>query len=207
MLDWIIRTMESLGYAGVALLMLLENVFPPIPSEVIMPLAGFIVARGEWSLSGAIAAGTLGSLAGQLPWYLIGRRVGEERLKKWADRHGRWLTVCGQDIEKAHDWFDRHGKRAVLIGRLIPGVRTFISLPAGFDRMGWLPFLGATLAGTVIWTTALVVAGRRLGARDQQVSKVLEPVSWVVLGGVLALYLWRVVRWKSGDGGARRARK
>jgi membrane protein DedA with SNARE-associated domain len=207
MLDWIIRTMESLGYAGVALLMLLENVFPPIPSEVIMPLAGFIVARGEWSLSGAIAAGTLGSLAGQLPWYLIGRRVGEERLKKWADRHGRWLTVCGQDIEKAHDWFDRHGKRAVLIGRLIPGVRTFISLPAGFDRMGWLPFLGATLAGTVIWTTALVVAGRLLGARYEQVSKVLEPVSWVVLGGVLALYLWRVVRWKSGDGGARRARK
>jgi membrane protein DedA with SNARE-associated domain len=207
MLDWIIRTMESLGYAGVALLMLLENVFPPIPSEVIMPLAGFIVARGEWSLWGAIAAGTLGSLAGQLPWYLIGRRVGEERLKKWADRHGRWLTVCGQDIEKAHDWFDRHGKRAVLIGRLIPGVRTFISLPAGFDRMGWLPFLGATLAGTVIWTTALVVAGRLLGARYEQVSKVLEPVSWVVLGGVLALYLWRVVRWKSGDGGARRARK
>jgi membrane protein DedA with SNARE-associated domain len=207
MLDWIIRTMESLGYAGVALLMLLENVFPPIPSEVIMPLAGFIVARGEWSLWGAIAAGTLGSLAGQLPWYLIGRRVGEERLKKWADRHGRWLTVCGQDIEKAHDWFDRHGKRAVLIGRLIPGVRTFISLPAGFDRMGWLPFLGATLAGTVIWTTALVVAGRLLGARYEQVSKVLEPVSWVVLGGVLALYLWRVVRWKSGDEGARRARK
>lgn len=207
MLDWIIRTMESLGYAGVALLMLLENAFPPIPSEVIMPLAGFIVARGEWSLWGAIAAGTLGSLAGQLPWYLIGRRVGEERLKKWADRHGRWLTVCGQDIEKAHGWFDRHGKRAVLIGRLIPGVRTFISLPAGFDRMGWLPFLGATLAGTVIWTTALVVAGRLLGARYEQVSKVLEPVSWVVLGGVLALYLWRVVRWKSGDGGARRARK
>jgi membrane protein DedA with SNARE-associated domain len=207
MLDWIIRTMESLGYAGVALLMLLENVFPPIPSEVIMPLAGFIVARGEWSLWGAIAAGTLGSLAGQLPWYLIGRRAGEERLKKWADRHGRWLTVCGQDIEKAHDWFDRHGKRAVLIGRLIPGVRTFISLPAGFDRMGWLPFLGATLAGTVIWTTALVVAGRLLGARYEQVSKVLEPVSWVVLGGVLALYLWRVVRWKSGDEGARRARK
>jgi membrane protein DedA with SNARE-associated domain len=207
MLDWIIRTMESLGYAGVALLMLLENVFPPIPSEVIMPLAGFIVARGEWSLWGAIGAGTLGSLAGQLPWYLIGRRVGEERLKKWADRHGRWLTVCGQDIEKAHDWFDRHGKRAVLIGRLIPGVRTLISLPAGFDRMGWLPFLGATLAGTVIWTTALVVAGRLLGARYEQVSKVLEPVSWVVLGGVLALYLWRVVRWKSGDGGARRARK
>jgi len=207
MLDWIIRTMESLGYAGVALLMLLENVFPPIPSEVIMPLAGFIVARGEWSLWGAIAAGTLGSLAGQLPWYLLGRGVGEEKLKTWADRHGRWLTVCGQDIEKAHDWFDRHGKRAVLIGRLIPGVRTFISLPAGFDRMGWLPFLGATLAGTVIWTTALVVAGRLLGARYEQVSKVLEPVSWVVLGGVLALYLWRVVRWKSGDGGARRTRK
>lgn len=206
MLDWIIGTMESLGYGGVALLMLLENVFPPLPSELIMPLAGFIVARGEWTLWGAIVAGTIGSLAGTVPWYVLGRNVGEERLKEWADRHGRWLTVCGQDVERANRWFDRHGKRAVVLGRLIPGVRTFISLPAGFNRMGWLPFLAATLAGTLVWTAALVVAGRLLGARYEQVSKVLEPVSWVVLGGVLALYLWRVARWKGG-GGARRARR
>lgn len=204
MLDWIIRTMETLGYGGVALLMFLENVFPPLPSELIMPLAGFIVARGEWSTWDAIAAGTLGSLAGTVPWYLLGRRVGEERLKQWADRHGRWLTVCGQDVERARRWFDRHGKMAVVIGRLIPGVRTFISLPAGFDRMGWLPFLGATLAGTVVWTGALVVAGRLLGARYEQVSRVLEPASWVVLGALVAIYLWRVVRWKGGGPGAPR---
>jgi membrane protein DedA with SNARE-associated domain len=169
-----------------------------------MPLAGFIVARGEWSLWGAIAAGTVGSLAGTVPWYVLGRRVGEERLKRWADRHGRWLTVCGQDVEKARRWFDRHGKMAVVIGRLIPGVRTFISLPAGFDRMGWLPFLGATLVGTLVWTAALVVAGRLLGARYEQVSRVLEPASWVVLGVLLATYLWRVVRWKGGGGAGKR---
>jgi membrane protein YqaA with SNARE-associated domain len=131
MFDWITGLVERTGYVGIALLMLAENVFPPIPSELIMPLAGFAAAQGELGMAGVVAAGTAGALAGALLWYGLGRWVGLERLKRWAAEHGRWLTVSPDDLDRAAAWFGRHGGAAVLVGRLVPAVRTLISVPAG----------------------------------------------------------------------------
>ena len=131
MATWVTDTIYSLGYAGIVVLMVLENVFPPIPSEVIMPLAGFMVSQGKFSLIGIIAAGTAGSVLGALPFYYIGRWINEERLKALADRYGRWLTVSGNDIERSKAWFDKHGRTAIILGRLVPAVRSLISIPAG----------------------------------------------------------------------------
>ena len=114
MADWIIRTIESTGYVGIALLMFLENVFPPIPSEFIMPLAGFMVSKNERALSGVVLAGTIGSVMGALPFYYAGYFIGEARLNRWIGKHGRWLTVSQEDLERAKRWFAKHGPLAVL---------------------------------------------------------------------------------------------
>src|SRR5687767_4658381 len=131
MLEWITEFMNSMGYFAIVFLMFLENVFPPIPSEVIMPMAGFTATQGKLSFIGVVIAGTLGSVLGALPLYFVGKTIGEDRLKSWAHSHGKWLTVSRDDIDKAKEWFEKHGAIAVLIGRLVPGVRSLISLPAG----------------------------------------------------------------------------
>jgi len=199
MFDWITNVVEQMGSPGIALLMFLENVFPPIPSELVMPLAGFVAERGRFPLWGAIVAGSVGSLAGAIGWYLVGRKVGERRLRRWVDRHGRWLTLSCDDIDKAKGWFDRHGGAAVFIGRLIPGVRTFISVPAGFAQMSWAPFLLYSAVGTALWTALLAFAGKLLGASYEKVGQYLDPVTWVVLGAFVAAYVWRLARWKRGE--------
>jgi membrane protein DedA with SNARE-associated domain len=206
MFEWISNIMSSLGELGVALLMLLENVFPPIPSELIMPLAGFISERGGLSFWPVILAGSAGSLAGALAWYWVGRAVGERRFRSWVDDHGRWLTLSCEDLDRAKGWFDRHGGAAVFIGRLIPGIRTFISVPAGFAEMPFVPFLLYSTVGTTLWTAALAYAGRLLGSQYEKVSTYLGPVSWVVLGAILILYIYRVITWKRGDEEAHGAR-
>jgi membrane protein DedA with SNARE-associated domain len=198
MLDWIVGLVRGMGAPGVGLLMFLENVFPPIPSEVIMPLAGFVAAQGGLNFWAAVAAGALGSLAGAAGWYWVGRAVGERRLRAWVDRHGRWLTLSCEDVDTAKRWFERHGGVAVFGGRLVPGVRTLISVPAGFAAMPLVPFLLYSAAGTALWTLALAVAGRALGTQYDRVSQLLEPAGMVVLGVIAAAYLVRVVRWRRG---------
>ena len=195
MFDWITNLIDSMGAFGVALLMFLENVFPPIPSELIMPLAGFNAARNTMSLPLVIAAGSIGSLAGAYLWYWIGRRIGFERLCKLSRKHGRWLSVSPEEFDRANDWFDRHGGGAVLIGRLIPTVRTFISVPAGVRRMsrGW--FLGLSALGTVAWTSVLTLAGYWLEGGYEAVSAWLNPVSTVVVLALVGTYLWRVATY------------
>src|SRR4028119_1799709 len=123
MFEWITNLMNSLGYFAVVVLMFLENMFPPIPSELIMPLAGYTVTKGKLTFVGVVLAGTLGSVLGALPLYYLGQFIGEERLKTWADQHGKWLTVSREDIEQSRSWFDRHGSKAVFLCRLVPGVR------------------------------------------------------------------------------------
>ncbi len=135
MFNWITTVISSFGYAGVAALAFLENLFPPIPSELIIPLAGFVAANGRLRLDVVIGAASIGSLAGAFLWYQIGRRVGEPRLRTWVDRHGKWLTLSGRDLDRAQEWFQRHGRAVVFFGRLVPGLRTFVSLPAGFAGM------------------------------------------------------------------------
>jgi membrane protein DedA with SNARE-associated domain len=198
MAQWVMRMMHSAGNPAIALLMFIENVFPPIPSELIMPLAGYMVAQGKLTLLGVIVAGTIGSVLGALPLYYVGRRVGEKRLKELADRHGRWVTVSGDEIEKAKRWFDRHGGLAVFFCRLIPGVRSLISIPAGIAEMSLPGFLAYTTVGSAIWVALLAWLGHLLGANFKQVEKYLDPASWVVLGGLVVMYVWRVARHGKG---------
>jgi membrane protein DedA with SNARE-associated domain len=197
--DWILDFIDRGGYLAVALLMLLENVFPPIPSEVVMPVAGIVAGRGDLSIALVIVVGTVGAVSGQLLWYWLGWRVGEEGLKRLARRHGRWLTVSPRDIEKADDWFDKHGGKAVMFGRLIPGVRTLISLPAGLSGMSLQRFLIYSTIGSGLWTAALGMAGYALGERQENITHWIGPVSTAVLGTILVYYLYRVVTFKKGS--------
>lgn len=140
MTRWIISIIESGGYIGIAFLLFIEDVFPPIPSEFILPLCGYLAAQGKFGLFGVVAAGTLGSILGAIPLYYLGYRLGEERLQKFAARYGKWLTVGPRDIERADRWFNKHGMWAIFFCRLIPGFRSIISIPAGVNRMNLLSF-------------------------------------------------------------------
>ncbi len=196
MFDWISGFVQSSGYLGVALMMFAENVFPPIPSELIMPLAGFAVRNGEMSAVLAVLAGSAGSLAGAFLWYLLARRLGLAPLKRAAGRHGRWLTLTPQDIDDADRWFDRHGAKAVLFGRLVPAVRTLISVPAGLSGMPTAAFLIYSSIGTIVWTAFLTAAGYFLGSQYQSVQTYLNPVSNILIGVIVVWYLYRVVTWR-----------
>ncbi|MBD2462016.1 DedA family protein [Oscillatoria sp. FACHB-1407] len=192
--NWITETMESLGYVGIGLLMFLENLFPPIPSELIMPLAGFTVARGDMELVPAIAAGVIGTMLGALPWYYVGKFVGEDRLRNLADRYGKWVSITGKDIDNSKHWFYRHGTKAVFFCRLVPGVRTLISLPAGFSGMAIAPFLIYSTLGTTAWVGLLTFAGYLLGENYNLVEEYLGVVSKVVLLGIVLAFVFWIVR-------------
>jgi|SRR5262245_20555053 membrane protein DedA with SNARE-associated domain len=196
MFDWIVAVLDRAGYPGIALLMFLENVFPPIPSELIMPLVGFTAARGEFSLPLAVLSGSLGSLAGAFLWYLIGLRFGRARVERLAERHGRWLTLSAADIERASVWFKRYGGAAVFIGRMVPTIRTLISVPAGIHRMPVGQFLTFSAFGTLGWTGLLTAAGYVLEAQYHDVSTYLNPISTVVMVALLLWYLWRVATFR-----------
>lgn len=184
--------MQSLGVFGIALLMFLENVFPPIPSELIMPLAGYHASQGEMPIVLVVLSGSLGSLLGVVPWYYAGRALSEERLKRFAAKRGRWLTLMPSDIDRADRWFRRHGSLAVLLGRLVPTVRTLISVPAGLSGMVLPRFLVYSAVGTAIWTSLLALAGYYLGQAYTSVQGYVEPLSNAVLIAIAAVYLYRV---------------
>lgn len=196
MFDWVVATIDSWGYWGVFLLMVAENVFPPIPSEVIMPLAGFLAGSGRMSLSMTILVGTLGSVIGTLMWYYVGQWFGEARLKRFAARHGRWLTLSPGDIDAARDWFNRHGAMAVFFGRMIPAIRTLISVPAGLSQMPLWKFLIYTVAGSALWTGILTFAGLVLHENYARVADYVDPVSKLVVVAVVLIYLYRIITWK-----------
>jgi len=190
---------SSAGYSGILLLMFIENVFPPIPSELIMPLAGFMVGQGKLTFVGTTLAGTAGSVLGALPLYYFGKKLGEERVKRLAHRYGRWLTVSRQDIERASQWFHKHGGVAVLLCRLIPGVRSLISVPAGIAGMNLVQFLVYTSLGTAIWTALLAYLGYVLGSNFTKVGEYLDPVSWIVFAAIGIYYIARVIMHKGAE--------
>lgn len=203
MTEWIQNLMDSMGYLGILLLMILENVFPPIPSELIMPWAGFAAARGDMTLGMVILMGTLGSVIGTLPLYYIGRAFGEDKLVAWADKHGKWLTLSGKDIKKADDWFDRHGNKAVLFGRMVPGIRSLLSLPAGMSEMPLPKFLIYSAIGSALWSAALAYAGYALGENYDRVEQYVGPASKIILGVVVVgAIVWFIRRKREqGQGG------
>jgi LPXTG-motif cell wall-anchored protein len=194
-LNWVFYLVTSLDYWGVAFLMALENVVLPIPSELIMPLAGFETVSGRLSLVGVITAGTIGSVLGGLPLYYAGYALGEERLEKWVERYRKWGLLRGRDIERATARFSGNTFIEVTLGQLLPGVRGVISIPAGVARMNVGLFLLANFIGTVVWCTALAVAGRVLGANFPKIDKFLGPTGWAILGLLaLALAVWLIRR-------------
>jgi membrane protein DedA with SNARE-associated domain len=166
-----------------------------------MPLAGFLVAEGRLSLAGIIVAGTVGSVLGALPLYYLGNRLGEKRLRRFAARHGRWLTLSPADINRANRWFDRHGAKAVFFCRLIPGIRSIISIPAGVNRMKLPAFLFFTTLGSSLWTTALASAGYVLGSNFHEIERYFDPFTYIVFGAIIALYLWRVFSKEKSETG------
>ncbi len=189
------------GYGAIFGAMFLENLFPPIPSEVIMPLGGFYVQQGKLALIPVVLAGLLGTVLGALPWYGIGRLVNEERIEHWLSRHGRWIGISPQELHRSRTWFNRHGTALVFWGRLIPGIRTLISVPAGIEMMPMVPFLLWTTAGSLIWTLLLTLAGLALGEGYSRVELWIEPVAKVVkvvlVVAVVAGAAWLGLRiWK-----------
>lgn len=196
MTQWITDLIVEMGYAGIAFLMFLENLFPPIPSEVIMPMAGFTAAGGQLSLAGVLIAGTAGTLAGALFWYFVARRITEERLNNWLDRHGRWFTLAPDDVDRAQEQFRRHQRWAIPVGHLIPGIRTLISIPAGLFAIGLLRFVILTSAGGGLWTSALGLAGFALGSRFRQVEAYVGPASMAIMAILAIYYIYRVATYR-----------
>lgn len=175
--EWVLDLMERIGGPGIALGIFLENIFPPIPSEVILPLAGFTAAQGRYSMVEAILWATLGSVTGALLLYGIGAALGLERLRVIAHR---MPLVDVADIDRTDAWFGRHGPKAVFFGRFVPGIRSLISIPAGIDRMPLVQFLGYTTAGSLIWNTLFIWIGHQLGDRYHLVEQYMDPISKVV---------------------------
>ena len=187
---WAVSVMETLGGPGAGLVVALENVFPPVPSEVILPLAGFTAAQGSFSLLSAILWTTAGSAVGALVLYELGAVVGRDRVRAFA---GRLPLVDPGDVDVAERWFVRHGYKAVFFGRMLPIIRSAISVPAGVERMPMWRFLLYTVAGSAIWNTLFIVAGHQLGARYTEVEQYATILQYVVVAGAVALVGWFVV--------------
>ncbi|MBZ6378404.1 alkaline phosphatase [Pacificimonas flava] len=196
MTAWIEQLIADMGYIGIALLMFLENVFPPIPSELIMPLAGFTSARGELNIYGVIAAGTIGTFFGALIWYYVGHLLDEDKLRRWTGRHGRWLGMSRRELEKVDYWFDTKGRWAVLFGRVVPTIRTLISVPAGAFRMPLRTFVPYTFFGSLAWNTLLTFVGRGLGENYEAVESYIGPVSMAIIAAMVLGYLYRVATFE-----------
>lgn len=197
MLKFIMNVIYSAGYAGIVALMFIENVFPPIPSEFIIPLAGYMVSKGQFAFVGVVIAGTLGSVLGALPLYYVGRKIKEKRIRKWTNRYGRWMAMTEDDVDRAQKWFDRYGGWTVFFCRLIPGIRSVISIPAGINKMSLPAFLLWSTAGMTLWTTILTTAGYLLRSNFERFDDYLDPFAYIVFGVLISLYIYRVVNHPS----------
>ena len=187
MSEWVLGIMAKFGYFGIIFAMFAENVFPPIPSEVIMPAAGFAASKGDMSIVLVILTGTLGAVLGALPLYYLGHKFDEPRLVEFTEKYGKYVFIKPTDITDANAWFDKHGKMAVFFGRMVPGVRSLISIPAGMNKMALLPFLALTALGASIWTAILALAGYYLGQNYDAVAGILAPYSKAI--GISILFV------------------
>lgn len=185
---------SSAGYPGVVAVMALENIFPPIPSEVVMPFSGFLVSQGRFSAPHAILAGVLGSVVGALVLYGVGAAFRHNRVQKFLEKYGKYLFVSPEDLNAAEKYFSRYGEWAVLIARVIPLVRSIISIPAGFVRMRMGKFLALTVLGTTVWTTLLTYSGIILGENWETIGPILQKYENLVLFLIVAAILFYIYR-------------
>lgn len=185
------RVIAALGEVGVGLLTIIETVFPPIPSEIVLPLAGFLAQQGSMNLALVIVTATLGAYLGGVLLYWLGRTIGTERVVR---QLSKLPLVDRDDFDKATEWFRRHGKSAVFFGRLVPGVRSLISLPAGAERMGFLMFSALTIAGSGLWNGILIGAGAALGTQYELVDQYAQFLDYAIYAVLGALLAWLIVR-------------
>ena len=178
---WVQDVIESLGYLGVAILVIVENLFPPIPSEIVLPFAGFVAQRGDASVVVMILAATIGSVVGALILYYISSAIGPDRLRQFVVRFGKWFGVKESDLTRAEEWFDRRSTTAVLIGRCVPLIRSIVSIPAGFRRMKIVPFALYTFIGSAVWNIVLIGAGAILGDNWDEVGEYVGLFQYVVI--------------------------
>jgi len=187
---WVQDIIERLGAVGVALLIILENVFPPIPSEIVLPFAGFVAQRGDGSVVVMIVAATVGAVIGALILYYVAALIGPVRLGVFIAKFGKWFGVKPADLTRAEQWFDRHAVAAVLLGRCVPLIRSVVSVPAGFRRMPLVPFIAYTALGSAVWNTALIGAGAALGNQWENVEPYVAILQWLVLAAIALFLTW-----------------
>lgn len=193
--EWITSVMTDYGYFGIFLLILLENVFPPIPSEIVLTVGGFMTATTELTIFGVIAASTAGSVTGAVILYGLGKWMSVQRLEKIIEKYGSWLRLKKEDLHKADAWFDRYGKWTVFFGRLVPVIRSLISIPAGMSGMKFGLFLLFTTSGTLLWNTVLVFIGEAVGENREAIMRQFSIYSNVVyallaVGGAAAVWYY-----------------
>ena len=196
--NWVQDVINQFGYIGVALLVVIENVFPPIPSEIVLPFAGFVAqqsattdalnaAQSDTSVVGMMIAATIGSVIGALILYAIAAAIGPERLRAFVERFGRWFGVKPSDLVRAEAWFDQRSVVAVLVGRCVPLIRSIVSIPAGFRRMKLTSFVVLTAIGSAVWNIALIGTGAVLGDQWERVGEYVGVFQWFVIGAILIL--------------------
>ncbi len=190
LVEWVASVIYSLGYTGIFFLIALENLLPPIPSEVILPLAGFLVGQGRFAFWAVLAASTAGSVSGALVLYGLGGWLGEARLRRLVRRFGRFVLLGEPDLDRAERWFERYGGPVVFFGRLVPGVRSLISVPAGIERMPLWRFTVYTSGGSLLWNMVLVRLGWILGDQWTLVRQYTQTIQYVLLAAVIATIAW-----------------
>ena len=204
--NWVQDVINQFGYFGVALLVVIENVFPPIPSEIVLPFAGFVAQQGagaanavadaaqsDTTVIGMMIAATIGSVVGALILYFVSAAIGPERLRAFVERFGKWFGVKSTDLVRAEAWFDRRSTAAVLVGRCVPLIRSIVSIPAGFRRMKLTSFVVLTAIGSAVWNIALIGAGAVLGDQWERVGEYVGIFQWLVIGAILVLLVRFVV--------------
>lgn len=189
MTDWIISIMTQLGYLGIALLMFLDNIFPPIPSEIIMPSAGFTASQGQLNIYGVIIAGCIGSLVAAAVLYWIGRKIPHNALYALVEKYGKYLFIKTQDIDVALKWFEKYGHRIVFFGRMVPAVRSLISIPAGMSRMPFWKFMMYSALGTIIWTSFLAYVGYYFGNNKALMQQILSQVGYAIMAILVLVFM------------------
>lgn len=195
--EWVTRVIEALGYPGLTVLVALENIFPPIPSEIILPLAGFLTGQGQFSFPLVLLATTLGSILGAMLLYGIGAAIGQQRIRRLVEKYGHWALLTPDDLTRSELWFDRYGPIAVFVGRLVPVVRSLVSIPAGYRRMPVAQFLVLTGFGSALWNGALVSLGWALGENWHLIEEYVGWLQYVVAAVVAVLvirFVWLRIR-------------
>ena len=197
---WIEGLIAAIGYPGIVIAMALENIFPPIPSEAVLPFAGALSAKGEMNFWGAVAAGTVGSLIGAVALYAVGYVAREAGVRRIVEAYGKYLFISERDLDRGAEWFERYGEAVILFGRLVPLIRSVVSVPAGYTRMNIPRFLLYTTIGTTIWNLILTYIGRVLGENWADISELMKPYETLALVlmalAIVSFIGWRAFRWK-----------